>query len=81
MINVMPVNDLKSAVALNMDARNVDTVMVAGKVVKRGGNLLRHDLGTLARRFYEARDRVYADANEPLMSPEHRLAREAELQD
>lgn len=81
MINVMPVNDIKSAVALNMDARNVDTVMVAGRIVKRGGTLLGHDLNALARRFYAARDRVYADAHEPLKSPQHRLVVEAALQD
>lgn len=46
-INVMPVNDMKSAVVLNMDARNVDTVMVAGRILKRNGKLLGHDLAAL----------------------------------
>jgi cytosine/adenosine deaminase-related metal-dependent hydrolase len=73
MINVMPVNDLKSAVVLNMDARNVDTVMVAGRIVKRNGKLLGVDMGQLAPRLYESRDRVYEAAQRPLPSPVHRL--------
>lgn len=73
MINVMPVNDMQGAVLLNMDARNVDTVMVAGRVVKRHGKLLGVDMIQLGTRLYESRDRVYAAAQRPLPSPTHRL--------
>ena len=69
MINVMPVNDMKSAVALNMDVRNVDTVMVAGRLVKRGGRLVGVDLPSLNARLYATRDRLFADAGQPLPSP------------
>lgn len=71
--NVMPVNDMKSAVALGMDGRNVDTVMVAGKVMKRGGNLVGVDLAAINARLYEARDRLYAESGQVLPSPVHRL--------
>ena len=73
LINVVPVNDMKSAVALGMDARNVDTVMVAGKIVKRGGSLVGVDLAALNSRLYEARDRLFEAAGQDLPSPVHRL--------
>jgi cytosine/adenosine deaminase-related metal-dependent hydrolase len=74
----MPVNDMKSAVVLNMDARNVDTVMVAGKVVKRGGSLV-GDLAKLNARLYQSRDRLYAEADLPLRSAPHRLSLERRI--
>ncbi len=46
-INVMPVNDPIGAVAWAMDASNIDTVLVAGKVLKRGGLLLNFEWGRL----------------------------------
>lgn len=79
MSNVMPVNDMKSAVALSMDARNVDTVMVAGKIVKRAGSLVGVDLAALNARLYEARDRLYAETGELPPSPDRRLATERTL--
>ena len=79
MANVMPVNDMKSAVVLNMDARNVDTVMVAGKVVKRGGSLVGVDLAKLNARLYQSRDRLYAEAVQPLRSAPHRLSFERRI--
>jgi cytosine/adenosine deaminase-related metal-dependent hydrolase len=39
-LNVAPVIDPVAAVTLSADVSNVDTVMVAGKVLKRGGMLL-----------------------------------------
>jgi cytosine/adenosine deaminase-related metal-dependent hydrolase len=73
MINVMPVNDMQGAVLLNMDARNVDTVMVAGRIVKRDGKLLGVDMAQLGSRLYASRDKVYAGAGRPLPSPAHRI--------
>lgn len=61
-IHARPINDLVSAVVHNMDARNVDTVMVAGRVLKRDGNLLGVDLPALYARMDVARDRVFASA-------------------
>jgi 5-methylthioadenosine/S-adenosylhomocysteine deaminase len=65
MINVLPVNDLRSAVVHNMDARNVDTVIVAGRVVKRHGRLLGVDMTRLASEVHSSRERVFAAAGQP----------------
>ena len=73
MLNVMPVNDMKSAVVLNMDARNVDTVLVAGRIVKRDGKMIGVDMRQLASRLYASRDRVYAAYGKPPKSPVHRM--------
>jgi hypothetical protein len=62
-----------------MDARNVDTVMVAGKVVKRGGSLVGADLAKLNDRLYQNRDRLYAEADQPLRSAAHRLSFERRI--
>ena len=69
-----PVNDLTSAVVHNMDARNVDTVIVAGRTVKRDGRLLGFDVATLTSEVYEARDRVFAAADMPFATGRHSLA-------
>jgi len=73
LLNVMPVNDLKGAVALNMDARNVDTVLVDGRVVKRAGKMVGVDIDRLAARLYESRERVFRDAKLPCGSPRTRF--------
>ncbi|MFM0210700.1 amidohydrolase family protein [Paraburkholderia sediminicola] len=58
-INTMPVNDLVGAVVLGMDLSNVDTVMVAGRIVKRDGRLLGVNMEKLRTTVYEARDRIF----------------------
>ena len=73
LLNVLPVNDLRGAVVTNMDARNVDSVFVAGQPVKRGGRMLDIDVPALARRLYAGRDRLFAAAEQPLHSPVARL--------
>ena len=72
-LNVAPVNDLKSAVVLSMDARNVSTVMVAGRIVKQDGKLLGVDQEALLARLYESRDRLFRESKTPLPSPVHRV--------
>jgi cytosine/adenosine deaminase-related metal-dependent hydrolase len=57
-INVMPVNDPVGAIVWAMDTSNVDTVFVAGKIVKRGGELLGVDLPRLRTLTSEARQHV-----------------------
>ena len=64
MINVLPVNNLRSAVVHNMDARNVDTVIVAGRVVKQDGQLLGVDMARLASEVYSGRERVFTTAGQ-----------------
>jgi cytosine/adenosine deaminase-related metal-dependent hydrolase len=73
LINVLPVNNMKAAVVLSMDPRNVDTVMVAGRVVKSDGKMLGVDMQQLSSRIYDRRDRVFEAANVPLMSSVRRL--------
>jgi 5-methylthioadenosine/S-adenosylhomocysteine deaminase len=58
LINVMPVNSAEGAAVLGMDTSNVDTVLVAGKVRKRGGQLVGVDLPALRERVYRSRDFV-----------------------
>jgi 5-methylthioadenosine/S-adenosylhomocysteine deaminase len=39
-ITVAPVNNVYGAIVLGMDTNNVDTVIIAGTVKKRGGRLV-----------------------------------------
>jgi 5-methylthioadenosine/S-adenosylhomocysteine deaminase len=60
-INVAPVIDPTAAVALSADVSNVDTVMVAGKVLKRGGQLTA-DAGRARQLVETARDHLVGEA-------------------
>jgi hypothetical protein len=48
-----------------MDASNVDTVFVAGKLVKRNGKMIGVDTKKLLRMITAARDRVMTAAKFP----------------
>jgi 5-methylthioadenosine/S-adenosylhomocysteine deaminase len=61
-INVMPINDPIGAVVWGMDTSNVDTVFVAGKVLKRHGKLIDVDMNKLQQLVYESRDYVIKKA-------------------
>ncbi len=61
-LNVMPMNNAVGAVVTSMGPQNVDTVLVAGKVMKRDGQLVGVDFERLNRMGNEARDRLYANA-------------------
>jgi hypothetical protein len=65
MINVLPVNDVRSAVVHNMDPRNVDTVLVGGRVVKRHGQLLGVDMTRLASEIESSAEHLFAMADQP----------------
>ena len=54
--NIFPVNDPIGAVVWGMDTSNVDTVFVAGKILKRAGKLLGVDVDRLRLKAYECRD-------------------------
>jgi 5-methylthioadenosine/S-adenosylhomocysteine deaminase len=62
-LNVMPMNNAVGAVVTSMGPQNVDTVLIAGKVMKRNGQLIGVDLPRLVRLGEEARDRLYSNAN------------------
>lgn len=70
--NILPINDPISAVTWGMDTRNVDSVFVAGKALKREGKLLNVDLNQLMQKASEARDYVIAKSGFKLPSIERR---------
>jgi cytosine/adenosine deaminase-related metal-dependent hydrolase/ribose/xylose/arabinose/galactoside ABC-type transport system permease subunit len=57
-INVTPLNDPMTAVVAGMDTGNVDTVLIAGRVMKRGGTLLHVDWPAVMRMADDARRHV-----------------------
>ena len=61
-INAMPVNHAAGAVVTLMDTSNVDTVFIAGKLMKQGGRLLNVDLSRIRRAVEASRDAVLARA-------------------
>jgi cytosine/adenosine deaminase-related metal-dependent hydrolase len=64
-INVMPINNVPGAVVTLMDTSNVDTVLIAGKIMKRGGKLVGVDLSRIRRTVEASRDAVLARAGYP----------------
>jgi 5-methylthioadenosine/S-adenosylhomocysteine deaminase len=59
-MNVTPLNDPATAVVTGMDTGNVDTVLIAGHVMKRHGRLLHVDWPAVKRMAAESRDYVIA---------------------
>ena len=57
-INVTPLNDPVTAVVAGMDTGNVDTVLIAGRVMKRGGKLLHVDWPAVMRMADDSRRHV-----------------------
>jgi len=57
-INVTPLNDPVTAVVAGMDTGNVDTVLIAGRPMKRHGKLLHVDWDAVKRMTEESRDFV-----------------------
>lgn len=57
-VNVFPINDPIGAAVWGMDTSNVDSVFVAGKALKRNGQLLGVDLNRIRKMAYESRDYV-----------------------
>jgi cytosine/adenosine deaminase-related metal-dependent hydrolase len=58
--NIFPINDPIGAVVWGMDTSNVDSVFVAGKALKRDGQLVGVDLNRIRTMAYESRDYVVA---------------------
>lgn len=59
-INVLPLNNAYSAVVQGMDTSNVDTVFIAGKLMKSGGQLVGVDVARIARLAEGSRDYLLA---------------------
>jgi 5-methylthioadenosine/S-adenosylhomocysteine deaminase len=64
-LNVMPMNNAVGAVVTSMTAQNVDTVLIAGKVVKRNGKLVGVDMNRIAKLGRDAQARNYKASNVP----------------
>jgi 5-methylthioadenosine/S-adenosylhomocysteine deaminase len=73
-LNLTPVSDLVGAVVTSAHNGNVDTVLVAGKVLKRHGNLTTIDRDRVNQLITEARDRLYGYDDYPGMRPAARQA-------
>jgi cytosine/adenosine deaminase-related metal-dependent hydrolase len=54
--NTLPFNSAYGAIVTAMDTSNVDTVMIAGRIVKRAGKLVGVDLAAIGRRAAASRD-------------------------
>jgi len=61
-VNVAPIIDPVATVVICADTSNIDTVFVAGRIVKQDGRLLRVDLQSLLRRLDNARDYLLSTA-------------------
>jgi cytosine/adenosine deaminase-related metal-dependent hydrolase/ribose/xylose/arabinose/galactoside ABC-type transport system permease subunit len=57
-INVMPINDPIGAVVWGMDTSNVDSVFVAGRAMKRNGQLLHVDWNAVKNAVTDSREYV-----------------------
>jgi cytosine/adenosine deaminase-related metal-dependent hydrolase len=54
--NTLPFNNAYGAIVTAMDTSNVDTVLIAGKAMKRGGKLVGVDLASVGRQAAASRD-------------------------
>jgi cytosine/adenosine deaminase-related metal-dependent hydrolase len=61
-VNVAPIVDPVATVVICADTSNIDTVFVAGRILKHNGQLVRHDLPRLLQRLDEARDHLLSNA-------------------
>ncbi len=61
-VNVAPVVDPVGTVVISADTSNIDTVFVAGRIVKHNGQLVRVDLPRLLQRLNAARDHLLSNA-------------------
>jgi 5-methylthioadenosine/S-adenosylhomocysteine deaminase len=64
-IDSFPLNNAYGAIVTGMDTSNVDTVMVAGKIVKRRGKLVGVDLARIRKQATQARDYIAGKMNWP----------------
>jgi cytosine/adenosine deaminase-related metal-dependent hydrolase len=65
LLNTMPMNNAVGAVVTSMTAQNVDTVLIAGKIMKRDGKLVGVDMNKVAKLARDAQARNYKAAGVP----------------
>jgi 5-methylthioadenosine/S-adenosylhomocysteine deaminase len=71
-LNMMPRPDPVASVVVQANASNVDTVLVAGRVVKRSGRLVDVDVARARTLIEESRERIFESVARkgPLLPPE-----------
>ena len=62
-LNLFPVHDPVRSIVLHANGANVDTVLVAGRVVKQGGRLLYEGLADKKRKLADSGHRLVAEAD------------------
>jgi cytosine/adenosine deaminase-related metal-dependent hydrolase len=68
-LGMSPLNNAAGALVYNAHPGLVDTVLVAGRAVKRDGVLVGHDIERVLRLAEETRDHVFAQAHQdPLIA-------------
>jgi cytosine/adenosine deaminase-related metal-dependent hydrolase len=65
-INVAPVAEIETTVVQSATPANVDTVLVDGRIVKRGGKLVAYDVEKVVRQAKASALRIRAAAGERL---------------
>lgn len=63
--NVLPFNNAYGAIVAHMDTSNVDTVLVAGKVMKRNGKLVGFDMNNIAAMADRSRNYIVGKVGWP----------------
>ena len=63
--NVLPFNNAYGAIVAHMDTSNVDTVLVAGKVMKRHGRLVGFDMNNIASMADRSRNYIIGKVGWP----------------
>ena len=64
-LNVLPLNNAYGAVVLDMDTSNVDTVFIAGAMMKSAGQLVGVDVARVTRLAQESRDYILSKTRWP----------------
>jgi cytosine/adenosine deaminase-related metal-dependent hydrolase len=73
-INMVPAVDAVGAVVLNANVHDVDTVLVGGCIVKRGGRLVGVDWPALAEKLRRSSERIMAAASRVDVGPIEAMA-------
>lgn len=68
-LHLAPVNDAVGTLVMQATPRDVDTVLVNGRVVKQAGRLLHHDLAGIRDKLNACRDRLFVAAGVNVQDP------------
>ena len=68
-VHMTPAVDACGALVLNANVGDVDTVLIDGRILKRGGRLVGVDWGSLSRRLQASSDRVVEQSRQIPLAP------------